>query len=130
MRARTVGIIVGSLALATVGAGAASGVGPFSTLPAAVTVTDDDGTADQGSGDAPGTPGSAATLPTTGAVGSTDDDGTADQGSGDAPGTPGSDDAYDDHGGDRSGSDDDNDDSSGHGSDDDNDDSSGHGSDD
>ena len=118
MRARTVGIIVGSLALATVGAGAASGVGPFSTLPAAVTVTDDDGTADQGSGDAPGTPGSAATLPTTGAVGSTDDDGTADQGSGDAPGTPGSDDAYDDHGGDRSGSDDDNDDSSGHGSDD------------
>ncbi|HRA49660.1 hypothetical protein, partial [Actinotalea sp.] len=86
MRARTVGIIVGSLALATVGAGAASGVGPFSTLPAAVTVTDDDGTADQGSGDAPGTPGSDPS-PSTG--GSSDDDGTADQGSGDAPGTPG-----------------------------------------
>ncbi|WP_137702178.1 calcium-binding protein [Marimonas lutisalis] len=38
----------------------------------------DDGTADQGSGDAPGTP-------------SGDDDGTADQGSGDAPGTAGND---------------------------------------
>ena len=37
----------------------------------------DDGTADQGPGDAPGT------------IGANDDDGTADQGPGDAPGTSG-----------------------------------------
>ena len=43
----------------------------------------DDGTPDQGPGDAPGTPG--ADDP---ATGSGDDDGTPDQGSGDAPGTP------------------------------------------
>ncbi|MCA9266631.1 MAG: hypothetical protein KDA60_22390, partial [Planctomycetales bacterium] len=43
----------------------------------------DDGTPDQGSGDAPGTPTSGTTTPG-------NDDGTPDQGSGDAPGTPGS----------------------------------------
>ncbi|MEZ6128589.1 MAG: cadherin domain-containing protein [Planctomycetaceae bacterium] len=51
--------------------------------------TDDDGTPDQGSGDAPGTLGSG---------GSTDDDGTPDQGSGDAPGIVGSGGSTDDDG--------------------------------
>ena len=46
--------------------------------------TSDDGTPDQGSGDATGTPGSDDSMS------STSDDGTPDQGSGDAPGTPGS----------------------------------------
>ena len=69
--------------------------------------TDDDGTADQDRGDAPGTAGATSTtIPG-------DDDGTADQGHGDAPGTAGS--GADDHGG-HSGSDDGNDDNSGHGS--------------
>ncbi|GGC16607.1 hypothetical protein GCM10011371_00030 [Novosphingobium marinum] len=51
--------------------------------------SDDDGTPDQGSGDAPGTPTSG---------GSGDDDGTPDQGSGDAPGTPTSGGSGDDDG--------------------------------
>ena len=45
--------------------------------------SDDDGTADQGHGDAPGTAGSTVTTSPS------DDDGTADQGHGDAPGTAG-----------------------------------------
>ncbi len=48
--------------------------------------TSDDGTPDQGTGDAPGTEGADDTT----APG--DDDGTADQGTGDAPGTEGADD--------------------------------------
>ena len=46
----------------------------------------DDGTPDQGTGDAPGTPGADDGN-------SPDDDGTPDQGSGDAPGTPGAEDS-------------------------------------
>ncbi|MGK5114819.1 ScyD/ScyE family protein [Geodermatophilus sp. CPCC 205506] len=53
------------------------------TAPAAVPL-DDDGTADQGSGDAPATATADDTAPTAVPL---DDDGTADQGSGDAPAT-------------------------------------------
>ena len=60
-------------------------------------VRDDDGTADQGRGDAPGTAGAADDDGTAdqgpgdapGTAGAGDDDGTADQGPGDAPGTAG-----------------------------------------
>ena len=97
--AALVGIPVGALALRDSAVDREDGV---------ITRSDDDGTADQGRGDAPRTRKAR----------STDDDGTADQGHGDAPGTAGSgadDSGHDDHGG-NSGSDDREDDNSGHGS--------------
>src|SRR4029079_12381197 len=91
-RIKKIGVIVGALALA--GALSAGAVviaqstmsppsPPVTTVPAIGTPSasansaDDDGTADQGHGDAPGT------------VGAGDDDGTADQGHGDGPGPVG-----------------------------------------
>lgn len=75
----------------------------------------DDGTADQGSGDAPA---STTTGTTTTPASSGSDDGTPDQGSGDAPGTAPSGGGSDDSGHHGGGSDDDGGHHGGHGSDD------------
>lgn len=83
------------LGAATATYAAGTTLAPSAPTAAVVGSTDDDGTADQGSGDAPGTPGSTPTVlssstPTApGSASSGDDDGTPDRGPGDAPGTPG-----------------------------------------
>ena len=75
---RIASTIAGVALVGALGGGAmalANGGDDASPTPSPAAQVDDDGTADQGSGDAPGSP--------TGG----DDDGTADQGPGDAPGT-------------------------------------------
>ncbi|MGK2964958.1 MAG: hypothetical protein ACSLFM_05060, partial [Tepidiformaceae bacterium] len=71
-------LVAGATATGQTPLGGDSDRGSSTALESAVLTINDDGTADQGSGDAPGTAGSSE---------STDDDGTTDQGSGDALGT-------------------------------------------